>query len=672
MSEFELDFQKARIRQHRLYVLIFLSFVCLAALLAGVLISTSGTPIKILPYEAEETGTISVVDGYSIAYGSVVYGLPGTPTIIVKANGFREQRRAIQSEEQGKRIEITLTAIPGTLNASTSPARPNTRWFLDGELLSIGKTLTRKLQHGTYSLKTDNPYFAIEKRVFEIERAENKEINIDLTPVNGQVSILSDPPNATVRVKGKKIGQTPNNFSLKGGAHNIILEKDGYVSVKEIITLSNTKDSIERNYRMKHSPSTLTFSVEPKGGQLLLNGRKVSPSGSYQVDSEAKHILTYILEGFYPIVRNVILKEGEKKHINLLLKPEIGEVEIYAFPSADIYVGGIKVGEGAVTVSLSAVAQIVELRKQGYRTIQKKIKPSGAHKTIIRERLITERVARKAEAPEEYKNSVGIKLKLFEPNSFKMGAPRHQPGQRANEFEKNVVLKRSFYSSKHEITNAQFKLFSNDHSGPANHPAVSLTWLDAASYCNWLSKRENLMVFYDIGNSKLKGINSKADGYRLLTEAEWEWLARKSGRRKQTIFPWGNDAVVPKMAGNIADESANGLTRFYVPKYNDGYAESAAVGQFPAENSGLFDLTGNASEWVNDFYTLIPPDNKKVYLDPLGPEFGDGHVVKGASWRSGTRTQLRASFRDGLNNKRNDVGFRIGRYLYAKEVTSAD
>ena len=90
------------------------------------------------------------------------------------------------------------------------------------------------------------------------------------------------------------------------------------------------------------------------------------------------------------------------------------------------------------------------------------------------------------------------------------------------------------------------------------------------------------------------------------------------------------------------------------------------MGQFPAESSGLFDLTGNVSEWVHDFYTLIPPDIKKVYFDPLGPEFGVVHVVKGSSWRSGTRTQLRASFRDGLNNKRNDVGFRIGRYLYAK------
>jgi hypothetical protein len=56
----------------------------------------------------------------------------------------------------------------------------------------------------------------------------------------------------------------------------------------------------------------------------------------------------------------------------------------------------------------------------------------------------------------------------------------------------------------------------------------------------------------------------------------------------------------------------------------------------------------------------------------LGPGFGEGHVVKGANWRSGTRTLLRAAYRDGLANKKDDVGFRIGRYLYAEEVTNAD
>ena len=177
-------------------------------------------------------------------------------------------------------------------------------------------------------------------------------------------------------------------------------------------------------------------------------------------------------------------------------------------------------------------------------------------------------------------------------------------------------------------------------------------------------------AFYKINNARVIAVNDHADGYRLLTEAEWEWLARKSGKKKQTVFPWGNESVVPVMAGNIADESANGLASFYVPNYNDGYAKVAPVGSFPAEVSGLFDLTGNVSEWVHDFYSLAPPIEKTVQVDPLGPSFGDAHVIKGSSWRSGTRTLLRAAYRDGLMDRRDDVGFRIGRYLYGAKVAT--
>ncbi len=672
MSEFERGIRDARKRHHRLYFFTFCALVFVGVIVTGVLVFSSGTSVRIMPVEAEVTGTIDVDDGYAITVDNVIYGFAGSLSITVRAKGFHELNRQIHAEERGNSLVVTLREIPGKLIASTSPVLTNTRWVLDGEFLTIGETLERELEPGKYALKINNPFFEIKDYDFEIERAEEHEVSFDLSPVDGQLKVSSNPKNARISVNGRSNGQTPVSIDLDGGEHKIVVEKEGYVAVEELIILTNEKAFAQRSYRLKRVSSTLTFSVNPAKGQLLLNGRKIDPAGSYEVSSNVKHTLTYVHEGFQPITRQVTLKENESKLVSINLESDVGEVEIHATPSADIFVDGKKAGEGTVNLSLTAIEHTIELRKSGYRTIEKTVRPSSKHKTLISEALIPELTARKSESPREYKNSAGIELKLFEPGPFVMGAPRHQKGQRANEFEKSVMLKKAFYAGKHEITNAQFMMFRVNHSGPPNQPAVSVTWLDAAAFSNWLSKREGLSPFYQIENRNLIAVNGQADGYRLLSEAEWEWLARKSGKKEQTIFPWGDDDVVPPMAGNIADEAANGITAFYVPNYNDGYARGAPVGQFPAEASGLFDLTGNVREWVHDFYALMPPDGNKIYVDPLGSMSGGAHVTKGASWRSGTRTLLRAAYRDGLVDRKDDVGFRIGRYLYGKESTNAD
>ena len=87
------------------------------------------------------------------------------------------------------------------------------------------------------------------------------------------------------------------------------------------------------------------------------------------------------------------------------------------------------------------------------------------------------------------------------------------------------------------------------------------------------------------------------------------------------------------------------------------------MGSFPAESSGLHDITGNVSEWVHDHYAIMP-GGAGTGVDPLGPAAGQSHVIKGSSWRSGSLTPLRAAYRDGLHGGRDDVGFRIARYLY--------
>ena len=81
------------------------------------------------------------------------------------------------------------------------------------------------------------------------------------------------------------------------------------------------------------------------------------------------------------------------------------------------------------------------------------------------------------------------------------------------------------------------------------------------------------------------------------------------------------------------------------------------------ELSGLFDQIGNASEWVHDIYDLTPADQRVVYVDPLGLSKGNNHVIKGSSYLSASKTEVRAAFRDGSASPRPELGFRLARYL---------
>ena len=82
---------------------------------------------------------------------------------------------------------------------------------------------------------------------------------------------------------------------------------------------------------------------------------------------------------------------------------------------------------------------------------------------------------------------------------------------------------------------------------------------------------------------------------------------------------------------------------------------------FSAEKNGLFDMFGNVSEWVGDYYSLNPYDSKKIYEDLVNSRPSKSNVIKGSSWKSSSVTELRASYREGLIGKREDVGFRIAR-----------
>lgn len=172
----------------------------------------------------------------------------------------------------------------------------------------------------------------------------------------------------------------------------------------------------------------------------------------------------------------------------------------------------------------------------------------------------------------------------------------------------------------------------------ASFPITHVTWQDAANYCSWA-------------------------GGRLPTEAEWELAARGFGNR---MFPWGN-VYSPRLAnhGSFADERTPART---TTDGSDGFIGLAPVGSFPdgATPTALFDMAGNASEWVADWYDL---DEQRfgyprgAQTNPKGPPSSAlGHVVRGGSYLDGAHWMRTAARRPGRFAER-EVGFRCAASL---------
>ena len=165
----------------------------------------------------------------------------------------------------------------------------------------------------------------------------------------------------------------------------------------------------------------------------------------------------------------------------------------------------------------------------------------------------------------------------------------------------------------------------------------------------------------------MRAVVPPTTGYRLPTEAEWAWVARVDAGGVTRLYPWGDQYPPPEGAGNFADKSAASLVSGWLDGYDDGFAGPAPVGSFKPNALGAHDLGGNVSEWCHDCYSTYPYNPSRSWVDPMGPESGQHHVVRGSSWRHFSMTTLRCSYRDYSDESRDDLGFRVCRYLEEEE-----
>lgn len=670
MNQFNIKLDQAKSRQKRFYLVTGVSVLAILLLMVVLFVVSSGTRVEIMPGEAKEHAVIKVIEGLGFCVGGTVYSLTGNQVITASAPGFKVATKTIDPAHLGKVFPLELFELPGRLVVDIRGDGENlvkTAWRINGRDAALSGKLDLELEAGPYTVTIDNPFYQPKEIAVVIKRQEETVLQVDLQPVEGMFSITSNPSGATVFLDEKEVGLTPLQLDSNGGRYSLRVAAENYIDIVEQVAIAQINPEVRRSYNLELKKAKVHLELMPKGGTFLVNG--IQTTAPLLIDATVEHRLTYMKAGYYSETKIILLAAGEEKHISFQLKAEIGKIEISSSPPATVLIDGKNYGLSPASADLIAVVHEITFRKPGYRSVSKSIKPKGGTTQKIFVKLLTEYQARLEEAPREYTNQAGIKLKLFMPqDGFTMGAPRSEKGQRANEFQRDISLTKPFYASLFEITKSQFAKFDPKKTvDKVNTPVSSVSWQEAATFCNWLSTKEKLRPFYTIANGQVTGFDMHTDGYRMLSEAEWEWLARKSGKTKQTIFTWGDEAVIPPKATNVADESAQGQVRFYVPKYTDGFSSAAPVGNFNRESSGLYDMAGNVSEWVHDVYLITPLLAHTITSNPLGQQRGETHVVKGANFRSGTLTNLRPAFREGLTAGRDDIGFRIGRYLYGGE-----
>ena len=210
-----------------------------------------------------------------------------------------------------------------------------------------------------------------------------------------------------------------------------------------------------------------------------------------------------------------------------------------------------------------------------------------------------------------------LEMVLIPSGTFMMGSPNNEQDRDSDEGPQHqVTLTKAFYMGKYEVTQAQYQAVMgtnpSNFSGKPNHPVEGVSWYDAVKFCNALSRKENRTPVY---NESTWVADWNVNGYRLPTEAEWEYACRAN---TTTRFYWGDDlnyTQIQDYAWYDGNNNPNGTKEVGLKKPNAW---------------GLFDMSGNVWEWCWNWYGSSYDINDSN--DPHGNVSGSFRVRRGGGW----------------------------------------
>jgi formylglycine-generating enzyme required for sulfatase activity len=599
---------------------------------------------------------------------------PGRYGVRVSAAGHEPRAGTIEvGDAPSQAFRFELAKLPGLL-ALAGPAGVPLAVAIDGRPVTAGADGTYPAPAGRRQLAVTAPRHLPFEATIEVEgRGTRQDVPLALQPNWADVTLASEPAGAAITVGEERLGVTPATVPVTAGTARVELRLDGYKPWRQALTVAAGQKLELPPVRLQEIDALLAVTSEPAGAAVTVDGRyRGATPLEVEVASGRAHEVMVARPGYETVTRSVAIGKRGSATLRIELEQRTGVVRVESEPDgAELLVDGAPRGAANQELTLPAVPHRIEVRKAGFAPFVTEVTPRPGLPQLVRARLLTPRQAVLAATPRTVTTKQGQVLRFVEPGEFEMGAPRREQGRRPNEAQRAVRLTRPFYIGTREVTNREFREFKANHTSGAekyqelagsDHPVVMVSWADAAAYCNWLSDRDGLPPAYAFRDGALRLAEPAANGYRLPTEAEWEWASRYNGGGGVRRYPWGDQMPPAAKSGNYADQSAKGIVANVLAAYDDGYPVTAPVGTFAASPLGLFDLGGNVAEWVNDLYTVYGGAPAGVAVDPTGPAAGQYHVIRGSSWRHASISELRHAYRDFGDQGRLDVGFRLARW----------
>jgi formylglycine-generating enzyme required for sulfatase activity len=563
-----------------------------------------------------------------------------------------------------------LAKLPGQLQIDT--AGVVTSVSIDGVAAGLAPgVITVPAGERTISLRA--PRYVDYTTTLGIQGAgARQELHVRLQPAWGTLAVTAVPQGAHVSVDGVDGGAAPVSVAAPSGVRRIRIAASGWKTWESSVVLKGGQTLAVGPVTLGQPDAHLAVRSVPAGADVTIAGthRGRTPL-TVELPSGIAYPIVVSLPGYATWTAETFATAGRSLTAEARLAAVLARVKVSGEPAdAELLIDGSPHGTTPQSLALPAVEHRIEVRKAGFIPFEAVLTPVPELERAVQYHLTpSDRGRALLESAPLIRSQIGYVLRLVPPGTFQMGSERREQGRRPNEGLRTVTLQRPFYIGVLPVTNGDFRRFRAAHASGYierqsidldSQPVTQVSWDETAEFCNWLSKQDGLPPAYARSGTGLALTRPVARGYRLPTEAEWEYAARYGASGESYRFTWGDAPPVPPEVGNLAGSETGSSLPATLPGYRDDYPVVAPVGKFRPTALGLHDMSGNVSQWLNDYYeSFVDP---APVTDPLGPGQGTLHVVRGANWKTASVSELRLAWRDTASGPEPTLGFRLARY----------